>query len=72
MKDGKKTAWGSGGWEFNGNSTRPTFAPSLLYPSKGTRCHLYLREGRIEFLTDCGHPLAGQIVDMVKYPKEFL
>lgn len=27
-------------------------------------CHSFIREGRIEFLTDCTHPLAGQTVDL--------
>jgi hypothetical protein len=28
------------------------------------QCHSYIRDGRIEFLGDCSHPLAGQTVDM--------
>ncbi|WP_072379790.1 DUF6527 family protein [Novosphingobium sp. NDB2Meth1] len=29
------------------------------------QCHCYVRSGKIEFLADCSHELAGQIVDMV-------
>jgi hypothetical protein len=28
------------------------------------RCHTFVRDGRIEFLGDCTHELAGQTVDM--------
>lgn len=35
-------------------------------PSKFScyRCHSFVREGRIEFLSDCTHSLAGQTVDL--------
>lgn len=56
-------------WTFNGDMERPTFAPSILSrytsESKGERvCHSFVREGRIEFLNDCTHALAGQTVDL--------
>jgi len=28
------------------------------------RCHSFVRDGRIEFLGDCTHPLAGHTVDL--------
>ena len=28
------------------------------------RCHSYVRDGRIQFLSDCTHVLAGQTVDL--------
>jgi len=47
---------------------KPTFTPSLLvndhYPT--SRCHLFLTDGKIQFLSDCHHALAGQTVDMVE------
>lgn len=53
-------------WSFNGDMERPTFSPSLLsnpsWPER--RCHLLVRDGRIEFLSDCWHALAGQTVEM--------
>lgn len=55
--DGKRPAW-----TFDGNMERPTFSPSLLYPDR--RCHLFLRDGMIEFLSDCTHELAGRTVPM--------
>jgi hypothetical protein len=62
-------------WSFDGNLEAPTFSPSILVnpglPSgaKG-RCHSFIRAGRIEFLGDCGHPLAGQTVPMVDVDNE--
>ena len=61
-------------WTFNGSTSRPTFGPSLLIhehkKDDGTvhqpRCHTFIREGRIQFLGDCGHKLAGQTVDMLE------
>lgn len=60
------------GWSFNGDFARPTIVPSIhVHPSKnedGTivipRCHSYVRDGRIQFLGDCDHALAGQTVDL--------
>lgn len=61
------------GWDFNGSLERPTISPSLLVTYRGvdddgsrveTRCHSFVRDGRIEFLSDCTHALAGQTVDL--------
>jgi hypothetical protein len=56
-------------WSFNGNMDKPTFSPSLVYPDKKPRCHLFLTDGRIQYLSDCGHALAGQTVDLPFLPK---
>lgn len=67
-----------GGWGFNGDGDRPTFTPSVLVthaavPGAGpgfeeyltTRaCHSFVTDGRIQFLADCTHALAGQTVDL--------
>lgn len=55
-------------WQFNENMEFPTFSPSLLYPSKVPLCHIFLTDGRIQFLSDCGHKLAGQTVDLPPLP----
>ena len=62
----------SGGWEFNDSEERPTVSPSILVHAITTkegrevtpRCHSFVRAGRIQFLSDCGHELAGQTVDL--------
>ncbi|MBY0457660.1 MAG: hypothetical protein K2V38_10005 [Gemmataceae bacterium] len=57
-------------WTFNGDMDRPTFTPSLLYPDKTPRCHLFLTDGRLQFLDDCGHALAGKTVDLPAIPED--
>lgn len=57
-------------WAFNGDVNRPTFSPSLLVwrdhgPAEVQfRCHSFIRDGRVQFLSDCTHALAGQTVDL--------
>lgn len=56
-------------WQFNGDTERPTFTPSLLvnrdFSHPGVpRCHSFVRDGRIQFLGDSTHELAGQTVDL--------
>lgn len=57
-------------WAFNGDMDKPTFSPSLLYPDKQPRCHLFLRDGRLEFCGDSGHALAGRTVDLPEIPED--
>jgi hypothetical protein len=33
-------------------------------PFKCTRCHSFVTDGRIQYLSDCSHTMAGQIVDL--------
>lgn len=59
-------------WTFNGNMESPTFHPSLLYNRAGGNptvpiCHIFIKDGMIQFLSDCSHKLAGQTVPMVDY-----
>lgn len=45
---------------------KPTFSPSMGC-NMGTelQCHSFVRDGRIEYLSDCRHELAGQTIDML-------
>ena len=54
------------GWTWNGSMDRPTFTPSLLCNPglPENRCHSFVTDGRIQFLSDCHHALAGQTVDL--------
>ena len=63
--DGNKTS--KPGWTFDGNYDAPTFSPSLLVRGEKT-CHSFIQGGRIQFLSDCSHPLAGQTVDLPLLP----
>lgn len=57
-------------WEWNKSEEKPTLSPSINFTIAnydGTirvRCHSFVREGRIQFLNDCTHNLAGHIVDL--------
>ena len=65
-------------WQFNGDVESPTFSPSLLVRmgpkcdenglrltgAPDQRCHSFIRDGKIEFLGDCSHALAGQTVEL--------
>ena len=55
-------------WGWNGSLTAPTFTPSINVWPEGRarwgypRCHSFITDGRIQFLGDCEHELAGQTV----------
>ncbi|HZK68567.1 MAG TPA: DUF6527 family protein [Paludibacter sp.] len=63
-------------WTFNGDFDKPTVRDSVLtriyvknnasgkYDIEANRCHSYITDGMIEFLSDCHHLLAGQIVEL--------
>lgn len=69
-------------WTWNGNTDKPTFLPSVkvTYPAtpdagedfKEWRteriCHSFVTDGRIRFLGDCTHALAGQTADLLEVP----
>jgi hypothetical protein len=57
-------------WSWNGSLERPTLQPSVLVrwqhgeQREERRCHSFVADGRIQFLSDCTHALAGQTVDL--------
>lgn len=61
-------------WGWNGSGDAPTFTPSVLVRYDGANadipgglpsvCHTFVTDGRIQFLADCSHKLAGQTVDL--------
>ena len=63
-------AAGQDGWRFTGSGDRPTLAPSLLVHRAGTvkQCHSFVVDGRIQFLGDCDHGLAGKTVPLPDLP----
>lgn len=69
----------SGGpkWTYNNNPDSPSFSPSILVTlrwsnedqsEKDEVCHSFVTDGRIQFLGDCTHFLAGQTVDIPEWP----
>lgn len=75
IEHGKSPCWG-----FNHDYDKPTFTPSILVrwsepsdvegefddTSKDRQmvCHSFVTDGRIQFLGDCTHELAGRTVDL--------
>jgi hypothetical protein len=65
---------GEKGWTWNGSKDVPTVTPSLRRTTPDHNvdgealpphcCHLFVREGQLQFLADCTHALAGQTVSM--------
>lgn len=57
-------------WGFNGSTERPTLTPSVLVRQRWGNetqdrvCHSFVTDGRIQYLSDCTHALAGQTVDL--------
>lgn len=67
-------------WGYNDNPEAPTFTPSILVrwnepsdkdgefddPVKDRQmvCHSFVTDGRIQFLNDCTHSLAGKTVEI--------
>lgn len=64
------------GWEFDGNFDAPTFSPSVLSVTENLAgkepvrhvCHSFIRGGKIQFLDDCTHEMAGKTVDLAEMP----
>jgi hypothetical protein len=71
-------------WTYNGNPEAPTFTPSILVTYNGSDagqtdedgfrappavCHSFVTDGRIQFLGDCTHALAGQTVNIPEWPQ---
>lgn len=64
-------------WTFNGDVEKPTFRASMLVNpeglkkgSKQPRCHSFVTDGKIQFLSDCEHELAGQTVDLPDFEED--
>lgn len=59
-------------WNFNEDMENPTFSPSMLmYPNNiRVREHFFVRDGKIQYLSDCNHTMAGKTVDMVDVDEE--
>lgn len=61
------------GWKFNGDFEKPTFMPSILttMPDGESEyvCHSFIVDGKIQFLGDCTHALAGKTLDLPELPE---
>lgn len=63
-------------WEWNGSLEKPTVSPSILVGAnlaildgsyKVKRCHSFIRDGKIQYLNDCDHELAGKTIELPNY-----
>jgi hypothetical protein len=64
---------GPGRWGWNGDAEKPTLTPSVKVTGGGDPnycCHSFVADGRIQFLGDCSHALAGQTVDLPEIAEE--
>ena len=67
-------------WTFNGDYDKPTINPSVLVTCdipadvkiepNIRRCHSFIRDGRIQYLDDCTHAMAGQTVELPDIPEQ--
>ena len=54
-------------WHWNGDAGKPTLSPSILqtcgpFPDGHTEvCHCFVKDGNIEFCTDCTHSKRGEM-----------
>jgi hypothetical protein len=56
-------------WTIAGDLERPTFHPSMdVGRATNMRCHYIVTAGRIRYLGDCHHDLAGTTIDMQNIP----
>jgi hypothetical protein len=56
-------------WSYNGDGNAPTVSPPILVTDGRPeyRCHSFVEGGKIRFLSDCSHKLAGQTVELPEY-----
>jgi len=56
-------------WGWNGSMDSPTFTPSI-FVNRGEvnptapACHSFVTDGKIQFLGDCSHSMAGTTVEI--------
>lgn len=67
-------------WKVGGTPEVPDVEGSYLRNGSGPvgvepdimetpRCHLFIRNGQLQYLSDCSHSMAGQIIPMPELPK---
>ena len=56
-------------WQWNGDVEKPTISPSVKVTCsvEPKVCHSFVRDGKIQYLSDCTHELAGKTVDMIDW-----
>lgn len=62
----KGTREGTHCWSWNGDTERPTLKPSIPTTSHTMRCHTFVNDGQVQFLSDCSHELSGQTLPLLE------
>ena len=58
-------------WElWRDNKYQPPLSDGYFFDSMETVCHSFVNNGRIQFLLDCTHHLAGQTVNLPPFNEE--
>lgn len=56
-------------WSWNGNTEKPTLKPSILtevkYGDTVYRCHSFVNDGVIQFLSDCSHERVNTSIELM-------
>lgn len=64
------TRKGTPNWTWNGDTEKPTLKPSILTRTEDANgkilCHTFITDGKVQFLNDCSHELAGQTLDLLE------
>lgn len=55
-------------WDFNGDTDKPTFAPSIKTIVHEKVCHSFLTDGVWHYQADSTHEYAGQDLPAVEFP----
>ena len=59
-------------WNWNEDYECPTVSPSIRLIHTGNQVdHLFIHDGKIQYLNDCTHELAGKTVNMVDFPEDW-
>jgi len=56
-------------WTWNGDKDNPTISPSLLSWGETSKCHSFIKNGKIQFLNDCSHSLKGTTIEVPDWEK---
>ena len=57
-------------WKIEGPDSAPTVSPSLLVTGRSDyRCHAFIKNGHIEYLSDCSHAHAGKTLKLIPWNK---
>lgn len=59
------TREGTGCWTWNGSTEAPTLRPSVLTVGHDFRCHSWINNGKVQFLSDCSHEFIDKTMDLL-------